>query len=65
MARQTNDTKASTDAVPPGRTRLRRLIIALTVNAFLVIGAFAIYAISWFLDTFSVPACSVEEALLW
>src|SRR5436305_9213038 len=46
MSRNMNDTKASTDAVPSGRARLRRLIIALTILAFIVIGSFAIYAIS-------------------
>ncbi len=49
MSPNTTDTthmKASTDAVPSGRARLRRLIIALTVLAFIVIGSFALYAIS-------------------
>ena len=49
MSRNTTDPahdRASTDAVPSGHARLKRLIIALTVVAFIVIGAFAIYAIS-------------------
>jgi predicted PurR-regulated permease PerM len=49
MSQHTTDTehgKTSTDASPSGRSRLRRLINALTVVAFIVIGAVAIYAIS-------------------
>ncbi|TME01184.1 MAG: AI-2E family transporter [Chloroflexi bacterium] len=38
--------KSSTDASPSGRSRLRRLINALTVLAFVVIGSVALYAIS-------------------
>jgi predicted PurR-regulated permease PerM len=38
--------KAATDALPSGRTRQRRLILALTVLAFIAIGSVALYAIS-------------------
>jgi predicted PurR-regulated permease PerM len=38
--------KASTEVVPSGHAGRRRLIIALTVLAFLAIGSFALYAIS-------------------
>ena len=53
MSAQTTDTarvKASTDASPSGRARPRRLITALTVLAFLAIGAVALYAISLIID---------------
>src|SRR6266849_609072 len=49
MSPQTTDTtheKASAEAVPSGHAGRRRLIIALTVLAFLAIGAVALYAIS-------------------
>ena len=42
--------KASTDASPSGRPRPRRLITALTVLAFIAIGAVALYAISLIID---------------
>src|SRR5213080_1226468 len=42
--------KAATDASPSGRARPRRLITALTVLAFLAIGAVALYAISLIID---------------
>lgn len=38
--------QASTGAVPSGHARRRRLLIALTILAFLAIGAVALYAIS-------------------
>ncbi len=53
MSAQTTDTvrgKAATDASPSGRARPRRLITALTVLAFLAIGAVALYAISLIID---------------
>jgi predicted PurR-regulated permease PerM len=43
---ETEHGKASTFAVPSGRSRLRRLITALTIVAFIAIGSVAIYAIS-------------------
>jgi len=49
MSLQTTDTtheKASTDTLSSGHAGRRRLIIALTVLAFLAIGAVALYAIS-------------------
>src|SRR5438876_2628902 len=49
MSQHTTETehgKTSTDASPSGRSRLRRLINALTVLAFLAIGSVALYAIS-------------------
>ena len=49
MSANTTDTprgKASTDALPSGRGRRRKLISALTVLAFLAIIAVAVYAIS-------------------
>ena len=49
MSTHTTDTtfeKASTDTLPSGHARRRRLIIALTVLAFLAIGSVALYAIS-------------------
>ncbi len=49
MSPDTTDTAhviASTDAPPSGRARRRRLITALTVLAFLAIGAVALFAIS-------------------
>ncbi len=49
MAPNTTDTaheKASTDTLPSGHAGRRRLIIALTVLAFLAIGSVAVYAIS-------------------
>src|SRR2546430_13754830 len=42
--------KASTEASPSGRPRPRRLITALTVLAFIAIGAVALYAISLIID---------------
>jgi predicted PurR-regulated permease PerM len=42
----TTGRKTSTDASPSGRSRLRRLITALTVVAFVAIGLVALYAIS-------------------
>jgi predicted PurR-regulated permease PerM len=38
--------KAGTEALPSGRARQRRLILALTVLAFIAIGSVALYAIS-------------------
>ncbi len=49
MSPNTTDTaheKASTDTLPSGHAGRRRLIIALTVLAFLAIGSVAVYAIS-------------------
>lgn len=49
MSLHTTDTtheKASTDTLPSGHAGRRRLIIALTVLAFLAIGAVALYALS-------------------
>jgi predicted PurR-regulated permease PerM len=49
MSQHTTETehgKASTDASPSGRSRLRRLVTALTVLAFIAIGSVALYAIS-------------------
>ncbi len=49
MSTNTTDTtheKASTDALPSGHAGRRRLLIALTVLAFLAIGAVALYALS-------------------
>jgi predicted PurR-regulated permease PerM len=49
MSPNTTDTahgKASTDVVPSGHARRRRLILALTILAFLAIGSVALYAIS-------------------
>src|SRR5690349_14879105 len=49
MSQHTTETehgKTATDASPSGRSRLRRLINALTVVAFLAIGLVALYAIS-------------------
>ena len=49
MSQNTADTtgrKASTNAIPSGRSGLKRLITALTVLAFLAIGSVALYAIS-------------------
>ena len=49
MSQYTTETehgKTPTDASPSGRSRLRRLINALTIAAFIAIGAVAIYAIS-------------------
>jgi len=49
MSPQTTDTtheKASTDTLPSGHAGRRRLIIALTVLAFLAIGAVALFALS-------------------
>jgi len=49
MSPHTTDTtheKASTATLPSGHAGRRRLIIALTVLAFLTIGAVALYAIS-------------------
>src|SRR2546430_11898685 len=49
MSSNTTDTpqgKAATDALPSGRARQRRLILALTVLAFIAIGSVALYAIS-------------------
>lgn len=49
MSAHTTDTehgKTSTDASPSGRSRLKRLINALTILAFIAIGSVAIYAIS-------------------
>jgi predicted PurR-regulated permease PerM len=45
MDRQTNDTKASTEAVPSGHGRSRRLITALTVLAVLAIAGVALFAL--------------------
>jgi len=53
MSPHTPDTggaQAPTGALPSGRARQRRLISALTVLAFLAIGAVALYAISLVLD---------------
>ena len=53
MSAQTTDTarvKAATEASPSGRPWPRRLITALTVLAFLAIGAVALYAISLIID---------------
>jgi predicted PurR-regulated permease PerM len=50
MARHTDDTAhehTSTDAVSSGHGRMKRLIIALTVLACILIGVFALYAISF------------------
>lgn len=49
MSQHTTETehgKTATDASPSGRSRLRRLITALTVVAFLAIGLVALYALS-------------------
>jgi predicted PurR-regulated permease PerM len=49
MSSNTTDTpqgKAATDALPSGRARQRKLILALTVLAFIAIGSVALYAIS-------------------
>jgi predicted PurR-regulated permease PerM len=49
MSQHTTETehgKTATDASPSGRSRLRRLINALTVVAFLAIGLVALYALS-------------------
>ena len=49
MSQHTTETehgKTSTDASPSGRSRLRRLINALTVLAFVAIGLVALYGIS-------------------
>src|SRR5258708_38785759 len=49
MSPQTTDTtheKASTATLPSGHAGRRRLLIALTVLAFLAIGAVALYALS-------------------
>jgi predicted PurR-regulated permease PerM len=49
MSQHTTETehgKTATDASPSGRSRLRRLINALTVVAFVAIGLVALYAIS-------------------
>jgi predicted PurR-regulated permease PerM len=49
MSQHTTETQhrsTSTDASPSGRSRLRRLINALTVVAFIAIGLFALYGIS-------------------
>src|SRR5947209_11627183 len=49
MSLNTTDTahgKASAEAVPSGHAQRRRLIIALTVLAFIAIGSVALYAIS-------------------
>ena len=49
MSPNTTDTahgKVSTDVVPSGHAPLRRLIIALTILAFIAIGSVALYAIS-------------------
>ena len=49
MSTHTTDTtheKTSTDMLPSGHAGRRRLIVALTVLAFLAIGSFALYAIS-------------------
>jgi predicted PurR-regulated permease PerM len=43
---ETEHGKTATDASPSGRSRLRRLINALTVVAFLAIGLVALYALS-------------------
>jgi predicted PurR-regulated permease PerM len=50
--------KTSTDAVHSGRSRLRRLINALTVVAFIAIGSVAIYAISFILTAVIVQMLS-------
>ena len=49
MSQHTTETehgKTATDASPSGRSRLRRLVNALTVVAFLAIGLVALYALS-------------------
>src|SRR6266851_999752 len=49
MSPHTTDTtyeKASTDTLPSGHAGRRRLLIALTVLAFLAIGAVALFALS-------------------
>ncbi len=49
MSSNTTDTpqgKAATDALPSGRARQRKLILALTVLACIAIGSVALYAIS-------------------
>jgi AI-2E family transporter len=49
MSSNTTDTphgKAATGALPSGRARQRRLILALTVLAFIAIGSVALYAIA-------------------
>ena len=49
MSQHTTETehgKTATDASPSGRSRLRRLVNALTVVAFLAIGSVALYALS-------------------
>ena len=49
MSQHTTETehgKTATDASPSGRSRLRRLINALTVVAFVAIGLVALYGIS-------------------
>ena len=49
MSQQTTETehgKTATDASPSGRSRLKRLINALTVVAFVAIGLVALYGIS-------------------
>jgi putative heme transporter len=43
---ETEHGKTATDASPSGRSRLRRLVNALTVVAFLAIGLVALYALS-------------------
>src|SRR5258708_36448034 len=58
MSPNTTDTaheRASTEAVPSGRAWSKRLIVALTVLAFLAIGAVALYAISLILTAGLLP----------
>lgn len=65
MSQHTTDKehgKTSTDASPSGRSRLRRLINALTVLAFVAIGSVALYAISLILTAVIVLMLSALVA---
>jgi predicted PurR-regulated permease PerM len=56
--------KASTDTLPSSHAGRRRLIIALTVLAFLAIGAVALYAISLIVDAVVILLLSALLAYL-